>query len=475
MNVVREARSPVSASVVTGTVRAFDALALLASAAFAYFLYLSTRGGTPGQYLVVAGIAVLLQVNLFHFAKLYRFDLFSNPFYQVSRLTAAWSALFLLLLAAAFLTKTSDQYSRGWALIWYSSGLAALIMLRVGLYLRIRRWTAEGRLTRNLAIVGAGEHGKRLLQHLKEQLGTDIRVVGLFDDRTAQGNRVPEVLEGYALTGSVDDLLGFARGTRVDQVIIALPWSAEERLLEIMRKLRTLPVDVRLGADMIGYHLFQSSFGHVGSVPVINLFQKPLSDWKLLAKDVEDRALGALILLFITPLMFVIALLIKLDSPGPVFFRQKRYGFNNQEIEVWKFRTMRPEAALDGAVPQARRNDPRVTAVGLFLRRSSLDELPQIFNVLRGDMSLVGPRPHAVLHNEQFAQVIDEYAARHRIKPGITGWAQVNGWRGETDTVYKMQKRVEHDIHYIDNWSIGFDLKILAMTVFVVLRGDNAY
>ncbi|MCK5623927.1 MAG: exopolysaccharide biosynthesis polyprenyl glycosylphosphotransferase, partial [Alphaproteobacteria bacterium] len=366
-----------------------------------------------------------LQVNFFHFAKLYRFDLFSNPFYQVSRLTAAWSALFLLLLAAAFLTKTSDQYSRGWALIWYSSGLAALIMLRVGLYLRIRRWAAEGRLTRNLAIVGAGAHGKRLLQHLKEQLGTDIRVVGLFDDRMAQCNRVPEVLEGYALTGSVDDLLGFARGTRVDQVIIALPWSAEERLLEIMRKLRTLPVDVRLGADMIGYHLFQSSFGHVGSVPVINLFQKPLSDWKLLAKDVEDRVLGALILLFIAPLMFVIALLIKLDSPGPVFFRQKRYGFNNQEIEVWKFRTMRPEAALDGAVPQARRNDPRVTAVGLFLRRSSLDELPQIFNVLRGDMSLVGPRPHAVLHNEQFAQVIDEYAARHRIKPGITGWAQV--------------------------------------------------
>jgi Undecaprenyl-phosphate glucose phosphotransferase len=447
----------------------------LASAAFAYFLYLSTRGGEPGQYLVVAGVAVLLQLNIFHFARLYRFDLLSNPVYQIGRLTAGWSALFFILLAAAFLTKTSDQYSRGWVLIWYSSGLAALVMLRVGLYLRIRRWTAEGRLTRNLAIVGAGEHGGRLLWHLGEQLGTDFRVVGLFDDRAAQGSRVPEILEGHAHAGSVDDLLGFARENRVDQVIIALPWSAEERLLEIMYKLRTLPVDVRLGADMIGYHLFQSSFGHVGSVPVINLFQKPLSDWKLLAKDIEDRVLGAAISLFIAPLMIVIALLVKLDSPGPVFFRQKRYGFNNQEIVVWKFRTMRPEAALDAASPQARRNDPRITPFGRFLRRSSLDELPQIFNVLRGDMSLVGPRPHAVQHNEQYAQVINEYAARHRVKPGITGWAQVNGWRGETDTVDKMQKRVEHDIHYIDNWSIGFDLKILAMTAFVVLRGDNAY
>jgi len=465
----------VSETVVTGTVRALDSVAVLGSAGFAYFLYLSVRGGSPEQYLAVAGLAVLLQVNLFQFSSLYRFDLLSGLLYQIGRLTVAWSALFFLLLAIAFLTKTSDQYSRGWALIWYSSGLIALVALRVGLYLRIRRWASEGRLTRNIAIIGIGEQGQRLLQYLGEQRNADIRIVGLFDDRTVQGGRVPETLEGYAVVGSVDDLVGFARNNRIDQVVIALPWSAEDRLLEIMRKLRTLPVDVQLCVDLVGYHLSASTFGRIGSVPAINVFQKPLSDWKLLIKDVEDRVLGMMILLFIAPLLAIIAVLIKLDSPGPVFFRQTRYGFNNQEIDVWKFRTMWQDAEKDETVPQAKRDDPRVTRFGRFLRRSSLDELPQIFNVLRGEMSLVGPRPHAVLHNEQFAQIIDEYAARHRVKPGITGWAQVNGWRGETDTVHKMQKRVEHDMHYIDNWSVGFDLKILAMTPFVLLRGNNAY
>lgn len=464
-----------SETVVTGTVRALDSVAVLGSAGFAYFLYLSVRGGSPEQYLAVAGLAVLLQVNLFQFSSLYRFDLLSGLLYQIGRLTVAWSALFFLLLAIAFLTKTSDQYSRGWALIWYSSGLIALVALRVGLYLRIRRWASEGRLTRNIAIIGIGEQGQRLLQYLGEQRNADIRIVGLFDDRTVQGGRAPETLEGYAVVGSVDDLVGFARNNRIDQVVIALPWSAEDRLLEIMRKLRTLPVDVQLCVDLVGYHLSASTFGRIGSVPAINVFQKPLSDWKLLIKDVEDRVLGMMILLFIAPLLAIIAVLIKLDSPGPVFFRQTRYGFNNQEIDVWKFRTMWQDAEKDETVPQAKRDDPRVTRFGRFLRRSSLDELPQIFNVLRGEMSLVGPRPHAVLHNEQFAQIIDEYAARHRVKPGITGWAQVNGWRGETDTVHKMQKRVEHDMHYIDNWSVGFDLKILAMTPFVLLRGNNAY
>jgi Undecaprenyl-phosphate glucose phosphotransferase len=199
-----------------------------------------------------------------------------------------------------------------------------------------------------------------------------------------------------------------------------------------------------------------------------------LSGWNLVLKNAEDRLVGALLLLLGSPLLALIALAIKLDSRGPVFFRQRRYGFNNNAIVVWKFRTMRDQPEDETVVPQATRNDPRVTAMGRILRRTSLDELPQIFNVLRGEMSLVGPRPHAVAHNEQYATVIDDYLSRHRVKPGITGWAQVNGLRGETDTPEKMRQRVQHDLYYIDNWSFWFDLKILALTPFAAMN-RNAY
>ncbi len=465
-------RTPVSPRIVSGAVRAVDAGVVLACAVLAYAAWLAGGRGAVEHYYPVVLVAILLQANIFHIAGLYRFESFTNLAYQIGRAAVAWSLVFLLLIALAFLTKTSDQFSRGWTLIWFASGLAALAALRIALYLRIRRWIAEGRLTRNIAIVGAGEHGARLVRHLNALRSGDTRVVGIFDDRA---DRVPDVIEGYPLAGTVDTLLRFARAHRVDQIIVALPWSAEERLLEILQRLRELPVDVRLSPDMIGFRLAHASFGRLGAIPVIDVFRKPLSDWKLLSKDIEDRLLGAAIALFVLPLMLAIAALIKLDSPGPVFFRQKRYGFNNAEFEVWKFRTMRAGAARDATARQATRGDPRITALGRFLRRSSLDELPQIFNVLRGDMSLVGPRPHPVPLNEHFALILDEYAARHRVRPGITGWAQINGWRGETDTVEKMQKRVEHDIYYIDNWSVGFDLRILAMTAFAVLRGDNAY
>ena len=465
-------RTPVSPRIVSGAVRAVDAGVVLACAVLAYAAWLAGGRGAVEHYYPVVLVAILLQANIFHIAGLYRFESFTNLAYQIGRAAVAWSLVFLLLIAVAFLTKTSDQFSRGWTLIWFASGLACLTALRIALYLRIRRWIAEGRLTRNIAIVGAGEHGARLVHHLNALRGGDTRVVGIFDDRA---DRVPDVIEGYPLAGTIDTLLRFARAHRVDQIIVALPWSAEERLLEILQRLRELPVDVRLSPDMIGFRLAHASFGRLGAIPVIDVFRKPLSDWKLLSKDIEDRLLGAVIALFVLPLMLAIAALIKLDSPGPVFFRQKRYGFNNAEFEVWKFRTMRADAARDVSVPQATRDDPRITALGRFLRRSSLDELPQIFNVLRGDMSLVGPRPHAIPHNEHYARIIEEYAARHRVRPGITGWAQINGWRGETDTVEKMQKRVEHDIYYIDNWSVGFDLRILALTAFAVLRGDNAY
>ena len=215
---------------------------------------------------------------------------------------------------------------------------------------------------------------------------------------------------------------------------------------------------------------------HVGGLPVINVFQKPLSGWGLIQKGFEDRLLAAFILTLISPLLFIIAALIKLDSKGPILFRQKRYGFNNEVIEVLKFRSMYTDrCAPEGEVAQATKYDPRVTRVGRFIRRTSLDELPQFVNVLMGTMSIVGPRPHAVSHNEQYAGVIDEYLARHRVKPGITGWAQVNGLRGETETLDKMEQRVRYDLYYIENWSLLFDLRIIFRTLFVGFSDPNAY
>lgn len=462
----------VSLRVVSGVVRFADLIVVLACALISSWLYLANMEDVASRYTLVIIAGILLQAQFSHSAGLYRLEKLDQLDYQLIRLAAAWALTFFGLVTAAFLTKVSADYSRGWALIWFTSVLFALASLRVGMYYRIRKWISAGRLRNNIAIVGAGEHGRRLVQYMNGMRGQNFSIIGIFDDRA---DRVPEVIEGIPRAGGINDLLRLARSERIDQVLVALPWSAEERHLEILSKLKTLPVDVRLSPDLIGFRLPHPSFGRIGTIPTVEVSQKPLSDWKLVSKEIEDRVLGALILLFVTPLMMLIALAIKLDSPGPVLFRQNRYGFNNQVIEVFKFRTMREDACQSATVPQATHNDPRVTSVGRFLRRSSLDELPQILNVLRGEMSLVGPRPHAVQHNEYYGGIVDEYASRHRVKPGITGWAQINGWRGETDTLEKMQKRVEHDIFYIDNWSIGLDLRILLMTAIVVLRGNNAY
>ena len=256
---------------------------------------------------------------------------------------------------------------------------------------------------------------------------------------------------------------------------MALPSYAEERLLACIKKLRSLPVDVRLCPDRIGFHLPHRQVSHLGGLPLLNVFERPLAGWSYILKAMEDRVLAAGILVLIAPLFALIALAIRIDSRGPVLFRQKRYGFNNEVIEVFKFRTMYVDQCENTEIRQATRDDPRVTRVGRFLRRTSLDELPQFINVLDGRMSIVGPRPHPISLNDQYARLIDEYLARHRVKPGITGWAQVNGLRGETETVEKMEQRVRYDLYYIENWSLLFDLRIILRTLFVGFNNPNAY
>jgi polysaccharide biosynthesis protein PslA len=278
--------------------------------------------------------------------------------------------------------------------------------------------------------------------------------------------------------GGMGELERLIRQDRVDQVILAMPWHAEERIFEIVSKVAMTPVKVRLAPDLIGYRYTNRSFRLLDGLPVLELFDRPISGVAHIAKSIEDRVVALAAVIISAPAIAFIALAIKLDSPGPVFFRQDRIGFNNRVISVWKFRTMRHDRCENDEIEQARRGDPRVTRVGAFLRRMSLDEVPQLFNVLAGEMSIVGPRPHAPSTRAAgriFDQVVDSYAARHKVKPGITGWAQVNGWRGETDTEEKLIKRVEYDLYYIEHWSVVFDISIMFRTIVTTLKTANAY
>jgi Undecaprenyl-phosphate glucose phosphotransferase len=299
----------------------------------------------------------------------------------------------------------------------------------------------------------------------------------VFDDRN--DGRAQASIAGWRKLGTVDDLVEFARRTRIDLVIFSLPISAEGRILEMLKKLWVLPVDIRLAAHSDKLRFRPRAYSYIGKVPVLDVADKPITDWDVVIKCLFDRVIGGLLLLAASPVMLLAAIAVKLDSRGPVLFKQKRYGFNNELIEVYKFRSMHVDQCDANASVLVAKGDPRVTRVGAFLRRTSIDELPQLFNVvLKGDLSLVGPRPHAIhakAENRLYDEAVDGYFARHRVKPGITGWAQVNGWRGETDTHEKIQRRVELDLEYIENWSVLFDLSILARTPIALLNTKNAY
>jgi len=304
-----------------------------------------------------------------------------------------------------------------------------------------------------------------------------VTILGVFDRRTT---RIPEQIEGVPMRGGIPELMAYVRQNRVDEIIVALPWRSGGDLMELVQSLKNAATNVNWCPETIAFQLPVRSLSNIAGVPMLNIFERPITGRNLVLKTIEDRVGALIMLVTLSPLLALIAILIRLESRGPALFKQKRYGFNNEEFTVYKFRSMRMEAAQPSDTPgatvtQATRRDPRVTWLGNILRRTSLDELPQLLNVLRGEMSLVGPRPHAVAHNEQFGALIDEYFARHRVKPGITGWAQINGLRGETDTPEKMRRRVEYDLYYIDNWSILFDIRILFLTIFVGFVNKNAY
>ena len=463
--------------VLAGVVRLVDFVIVCASGAMVYWLYLHTYVESAAPYMIALPAIAALSIITFQALDINHVGAFRTPVYQGLRLVGGFALVFLAAMALVFFLKLEGVYSRVWMLGWFGLGLVALLVERNIISIITRAMTRAGRLDRRTVVVGGGPGAEQLLDDLSRQKDTDLRIYGVFDDRTDA--RSPDVIGGYPKLGNVDDLVDFARHARIDLVIFAMPITAEQRLLEMLRKLWVLPIDIRLAAHTNKLRFRPRSYSYIGNVPVLDVFDKPIADWDVVMKSAFDRIVGAIALVLLSPLFLVTAAAIKLDSKGPVFFRQKRYGFNNELIEVMKFRSMYSELLDPAASKLVTRDDPRVTRVGRFIRRTSIDELPQLFNVVfKGNLSLVGPRPHAVhakAANRQYDEVVDGYFARHRVRPGITGWAQVNGWRGETDTSEKLQRRVEHDLYYIENWSIFLDMYILAITPFALIKAENAY
>jgi Undecaprenyl-phosphate glucose phosphotransferase len=463
--------------VLAGMVRLIE-LAIVALVGLAvYFAYVVPLDGFEWHYVASVTVISVLAMLAFQGADIYQVQAFRGHEKQYFRLASAWSIVFLLVMGVTFFAKLGDQYSRIWLGSFYVIGLVALILFRRALFMLVRRWTREGRLDRRTVIVGADAKGESLVRALAAQRDSDLRMVGMFDDRS--DDRAPAEIAGLQKLGTVDDLVEFARRTRVDLVLFSLPISAESRILQMLKKLWVLPVDIRLAAHSNKLRFRPRAYSYIGNVPVLDIFDKPITDWDVVMKWLFDKIVGGLMLLAASPIMLIAAIAIKLDSRGPVLFKQKRYGFNNELIEVYKFRSMYVDQCDATASKLVGKDDPRVTRVGRFLRKTSIDELPQLLNVVfKGDLSLVGPRPHAVhakAEDKIYDEAVDGYFARHRVKPGITGWAQINGWRGETDTQEKLQRRVEHDLYYIENWSVLFDLYILAKTPLALARTENAY
>ncbi len=467
-------RSPI---LVTGFARLGEFCLAALTGIVIYLVYVFPTEGTSWPYLAPLLGGSALTVLIIQLLDGYTVPALRSAIYQLGRVLGAWTLVFAFFTSIAFLAKVGDQFSRVWFTTWYVTGFGCLIAFRIGMARVVRHWTEQGLLERRAVIVGGGKPAEELILALEAQPDSDIRICGIFDDRADE--RSPAVVAGYSKLGSVAELVEFGRVARIDLLIVSLPITAENRLLQLLKKLWVLPVDIRLSAHTNKLRFRPRTYSFVGKLPFFDVVDKPIANWDFVAKTLVDRALGGLILLCALPVMALVALAIKLDSRGPVLFKQKRYGFNNELIEVYKFRSMYVDQTDASAAKLVTRNDPRVTRVGQFIRKTSLDELPQLFNVvIRGNLSLVGPRPHALqakAHNRLYGEVVDGYFARHRVKPGITGWAQINGWRGETDTEEKLQHRVEHDLYYIENWSVLFDLAIIFLTPFRLFSTEHAY
>lgn len=464
-------RAPLSRALYGDLVHFADFIAIIiASVAVAEVYHMVFRGVEYDwqSYAAVGIVGATGLTSLLRRDGFYEFEAMRSSSRAMRAVVARWALIVLGLIAFGFALKVSEQFSRTWLFAWTGVVAVYLVAARVIAAAVLRRAVAEGGVfSRRIAVVGATEAGRRFADHASDP-DKATSIVGIF-------SAGPEEAEaGVRLAGNLQDLEIAARNGQVDDIVIALPRYSKEAMTALINRLSLLPVTLTICPNV---HWLDHNGGEVvriAGAPMLTLYRRPLEGWGGVLKTIEDYAVGIPAFLLLTPVMLAIAIAIKLEGKGPVLFTQQRHGFNHKVFRIYKFRTM--TVAEDGDnVVQAKAHDPRVTKLGAFLRRYSLDELPQIFNVLKGDMSLVGPRPHALAHNHQYAQTVQNYSGRHKMKPGMTGWAQVNGWRGETSEREHMAQRVRYDLEYIDNWSLWFDFKILVLTFAAVLFPKNAH
>lgn len=466
--------APTRPAVFSCMLQCIDLLAMAVSGLFA--LRLLAPGLSEGYMLLVAWLGALAVVVSVRSLGGYRFrrmwSLGPGLLAMGAGITLGMTALVIGLWLGGWL-----QPGQGPALaLWLTPANLAMVSARVAAWLRIRYLTKTGGMEHRIVLVGGTEALAPLIREIERDKRRGRRMCGFFDER--QDARSPDVVAGHHRMGDLNDLMAFVRLAHIDTVIVAIPRISHRRLMALAAKLFVLPVDIRVMASADIPEFSRNKRSKFGKFRMIDLYKRPIHGWDAVRKRVFDLVLASAAIVVFSPVMAAVALAIRLDSPGPVLFRQRRHGFNNRPIEVLKFRSMYTDRADPTAIKAVRRNDDRVTRVGRFIRRTSLDELPQFFNVLRGDLSLVGPRPHATAARTGdlvYDAVTEAYSARHKVRPGVTGWAQISGWRGEMDTPEKIRARVEHDLYYIENWSLWFDLKILALTPISLITTKNAY
>ena len=470
------AAGSISPNIIAGIVRLMEFLGIASVGLIAYFM--ADLHGSTLQYWYIgaAFVAAFLYIGIQQGLDGYHPHALRGYLVQMAKSSAALGVSFTLIFLASMIFGLQGEFSTTWLSSAFAGAIGFVLLARLTTVHSVRKLSAAGRLERRAVIVGGGQMAADLINSLEAQENSDIRICGIFDDR--DGDRSPPVVAGYPKLGTVQELVEFARKARISMLIVALPLSAENRVLQMLKHLWVLPVDIRLSAHADKLRFRPRTMSYEGSVPMLDVFEKPIADWDSVLKRAFDLFFASIAIVVLSPLMIAAAIAVKLDSEGPVFFKQKRHGFNNEEINVFKFRSLHHKQADKECKTAVTKGDSRVTRVGRIIRKTSIDELPQLFNVLMGSLSLVGPRPHVVnaqTDDKLWSDVVESYIARHKVKPGVTGWAQINGWRGEVDSEEKLRERTNHDLYYIENWSVLFDLYILAITPFKILNTENAY
>ncbi len=455
------------ASLFAAVLRASDPLATVVVGIVGYALYLQDFP-LPERYVLFLVVGALAVAALFPMFRLYEPQRGVSVVEEIRSLVFAWLLVTGLVGGAIFATKSGDAFSRVWVSVWLAGGLAATVVLRLSARLALRALRRRGLNLRYVAIVGAGTLGRTVAERLQGAPWAGYSVVGFFDD---DASKIGTEVAGRRVLASPDVLAHEVNADTIDQVWIALPLRAEPRIRAILSSLRSSTAEIRFVPDIYSFHLLNHSVSEIAGLPVVSLTDTPMSGPNRVAKAVEDLVLASLLLLPALPLMALIAIGIRASSPGPIFYRQNRVTWYGERFEMLKFRTMPVDAEAGSGPVWSKPGEKRATPFGALLRRLSLDELPQLFNVLKGEMSLVGPRPERPEFVEQFRREIPGYMQKHLVKGGITGWAQIHDLRGGTDLV----RRIEYDLFYIENWSVWFDLRILALTAVHVLRSKNAH